>query len=140
MAYLKIEGIDEFLKDLQSAAEIPDSVVNEMLNKQADVVVKAQKSRISSIGLVDTGQLKRSIQKKSSIVKSAGGRSIEVYPQGTRGNGVRNAEVGFIYEYGASGKHIPAKNWMRQANESCAEQATEAAKEVYDKFLSSKNL
>ena len=140
MAILKTEGLEELLNDLEAVAELPDSVASEMLNKQADVVVKAQKSRISSIGLVDSGQLLRSISKEGSIKKRGAGRSIEISPQGSRTNGVRNAEVGFIHEYGASGRHIPAKNWMRLANEACADETTEAAREVYDKFLQSKNL
>lgn len=140
MAILTTKGLEELLNDLEAVAELPDSVASEMLNKQADVVVKAQKSRISSIGLVDSGQLLRSINKDGSVKKKGSGRSIEISPQGSRTNGVRNAEVGFIHEYGAPGKHIPAKNWMRQANEACADETTEAAREVYDKFLQSKNL
>lgn len=140
MAQLTINGLDSLMDDLEAVAELPDSVASEMLNKQADVVVKAQKSQISSIGLVDTGMLKRSIRKSDSIKKTGSSRSMEVYPDGTRPNGVRNAEVGFIHEYGAKNKHIPAKKWMQQANESCAEKAAEAAREVYDEFLKSKNL
>lgn len=140
MSQLTIEGLEELMDDLEAVAELPDSVASEMLNKQADVVVKAQKSRISSIGLVDTGKLMRSVRKSDSIKKTGSSRSIEVYPDGTRPNGVRNAEVGFIHEYGAAKKNIPAKKWMQQANEACAEKTTEAAREVYNKFLESKNL
>ena len=140
MATITVDGLEELMNDLKAVSEIPDSVANEMLDRQADIVIKAQKSRISSIGLVDSGQLMRSIQKDGGMKKRAGTRSVEISPVGVRINGVRNAEVGFIHEYGAKGKHIPAKNWMQQANESCADKAVEAAREVYDEFLKSKNL
>lgn len=140
MALLSIDGLDELMNDLEAVAEIPDGVAGEMLNRQADVVARAQRARIGEIGLVDSGMLLRSVRKTGRMIKKGANRSTEVYPQGTRPDGVTNATVGFVHEYGASGRHIPAKNWMSQANEACAAETTEAAREVYNEFLTSKNL
>ena len=136
MASLTVSGLEDLISDMEAAANIPDSVAKEMLIKEAGIVEKAHKESIQSKGLIDSGQLIGSIEAD----KAPTGRIIEVYPRGIRKNGVRNAEVGFIHEYGAPGRHIPAKNWMKAANEGCADKATDAAFEVYDKFLKSKNL
>lgn len=140
MPRMEIDGLDDLIRDLQAAAEIPDSVMSDMLKSEADIIVDAQKGKINSLGLVDSGQLLESIRIDGSMKKDASGRYVDVYPQGTRKNGVRNAEVGFIHEYGAPGRHISAKNWMKQANEGAADEANDAAAEVYDNFLKSKNL
>lgn len=139
MARLSVDGLEELMNDLEAVAELPDTVACEMLNAQADVVKKAQVNKIAEINLVDTGQLRDSID-KTAVRRSGAGRYLEVYPQGIRKNGVRNAEVGFIHEYGAPGRHIPAKHWAYNANEGCAEETTEAAREVYNNYLDSKNL
>lgn len=139
MARLSVIGLDEFMNDLEEVAKLPDGVVFEILNKQAEVVEKAQANKITELGLVDTGQLRDSISR--SAVRSGGAsRYLEVFPQGERRYGGRNAEVGFIQEYGAPGRHITAKSWMYDANEECAEETTEAALKVYDNYLKSKNL
>ena len=139
MAQFNVTGLDELMNDLEAVAELPDSVAVEMLNKQADVIKEAHTSKINELDLVDTGQLRDSID-KTAVRSSGGSRYLEVYPQGIRKNGVRNAEVGYIHEYGAPGRHIPAKNWMQNANEGCADETTQAAAEVYDNYLKSKNL
>lgn len=139
MAQITVDGLEELMSDLQTVAEIPDGVAYEMLNEQADIVCLAHQKQIMSDGLIDTGQLFNSVG-KDAVKRGGAGRYIEVYPQGKRKNGVRNAEVGFIHEYGAPGRKIPAKNWMQQANESCSERTTEAARKVYDEYLKTKNL
>lgn len=139
MAQISIEGLEELMNDLEAVAELPDGVVYEMLNEQAEVVKRAQVDKINELNLVDSGQLRDSIE-KTAVRSSGATRYLEVYPQGIRKNGVRNAEVGYIHEYGAPGRHISAKNWMHSANEGCAEETTEAARKVYDNYLTSKNL
>lgn len=143
MAEFNVTGLDELLKSLEEAAEIPDDVVEDILSAQADVIIDAQKAEITSQGLIaekNGGQLLESIGSNKKLESTGGGRYMEVYPQGVRSNGVRNAEVGFILEYGAEGKHIPAHNWMSNANEKCAEKVKEAGQEVYNRWLDSKNL
>lgn len=95
------------------------------LKKAGERLSAELKSSIGRKGLVDTGQLKDSI--KPSKVKAEGSaRYVEVYPHGTRKKtgkqkkGVRNAEVGFVLEYGTSS--TPAAHWMSDAFDDVEEE------------------
>jgi hypothetical protein len=139
MASINFEGLDDLIADLEKVRDLPDDVMEEMLDAEAEIVIKAHKSELESRGMRRTGQLIGSIGATNKISRGFS-HSVDVYPQGTRDDGVRNAEVGFILEYGAPKKHIPASNWMEQANEGCADKAVEAAGAVYDEFLKKNNL
>ena len=84
---------------------------------------------------------KRGVRKRKKITKvykrSKSGRT---YTFGGDIVDVTQAEVAFIHEYGAPRRGIPAKAWMQQANEGCANKVVEAELKVYDEFLRSKNL
>ena len=147
MARFDAKGIEGLELSLQELAEIPDEVVEEMLDAAAEVTVRAHKNEIRALGLVDTGMLAGSIKP----VKKAGGRSndfkrhVLVYPAGKRGTrkrkkDVTNSEVGFVHEFGAPKRGIPARQWMRKANEKCAPEVEAAEFAVYDRWLKSKNL
>lgn len=141
MARLTIEGLDDLMDDLDSIMDLPDAVQDAMLNAEADVVVRAQKEQIRALKLVDTGQLEASIARNVKVETGSGmSRYLDVYPQGDRREGGRNAEVGFIHEFGAPKRHIRASGWVSAANEKCAPETTEAAYDVYDDFLKQHNL
>lgn len=168
MAKFNAEGIDGLMLSLQEFQEIPDDVVEEMLEAAAKVVVDAQKKSIQSLGLVESGKLIKSIKAHSKVGKIDGVRKryVLVYPTGKHGTrnrklvikkykrskhgrtytvggdtvAVTNNEVGFIHEFGAPKRGIPAKQWMRKANESCAEKMVNAEFVIYDKWLKSKDL
>lgn len=139
MAGIRFEGIDDLIADIEKVAELPDDVMDEMLDAEAEIVTKAHKKELESRGMRQSGQLIASVGAANKKV-SGFSHSIDIYPQGTRSNGVRNAEVGFILEYGAPKKHIPASNWMEHANETCTDEAVNAAAAVYDDFLRKNNL
>lgn len=141
MARIEFDGAD-LMDDLKNIMDLPDEVLQNMLDAEADVVVEAQKDEIEKLGLEDTGQLKESIARtqKMKVSNTGYGKYIEIYPQGTRKDGVRNAEVGFIHEFGAPHKGIAAKNWMNNANDKSADEAIAAAESVYDNFLKKNNL
>lgn len=147
MARLELEGLDGLIDDFEKLATIPDEVISDMLNAEADVVEAAQKAELRSLGLVDTGQLAESIKRTKKVVAGRGEQSLHIYPQGVRDDGIRNAEIGFIHEYGAPHnkaaqwkKGIKASKWMKNANDKCEVEAVDRAAEVYDKYLKSKNL
>lgn len=79
----------------------------------------------------------RSRVKTKVYKRSKHGRT---YTVGGRVVEVTNSEVGFIHEFGAPNKHIPASQWMSRANEACAEETVEAELAVYDRWLKSKDL
>lgn len=141
-----LEGLDGLCLSMSEIAEIPDDVQDAMLNAQADVAIPAQQAKARSYGVVDTGLVVSSI-KKSKVKIGKNGRCIFVYPQGSRirGSGkkkpkkrIRNAEIAFLAEYGQ--RKQKARPFIRDANESCAEQTTQAAAKIYDSWLKSKNL
>ena len=142
MAEVSFSGLDELMLDMQAIAELPEDVQDEMLNAQADVVVKAQREQAEVMGVhaPNSGLTIRSI-KKGKVKLKKGVRVIYVTPTGTRKRGkkrVRNAEIAFVNEYGK--KRQKARPFIRTANEKSAEATTQAAMDVYDRFLKSKNL
>ncbi len=139
MAGIGVIGMDELMESIEDIMDLPDDVQEDMLNAEADVVVKAQKQKLASMGLVDTGELRDSIA-RSRVVTESLSKCIYIEPMGERENGVPNIEVGFIHEFGALKRHIKASKWMKSANDECADEAVEAAEKVYDNFLKEKNL
>ena len=142
MAELNCSGLDDFMLSMQQIAELPDEVVDEMLNAQADVVVEAQKRVGHAMGVEapGSGVMLRSI-KKGKVKLRKGQRVLYVSPTGSRKRGgtrVRNAEIAFVNEFGK--KDQKARPFIRTGNEASAEQTTNAALEVYDRYLKSKNL
>lgn len=140
MAEFHCDGLDGLLADMQALAELPDEVIDEMLNAGADVVTDAQKRKIAAYGILDTGRAMRSV-KKGRIKLRKDQRVIYVTPTGSRKRGkttTRNAEILFVNEYGKRGQK--ARPAIRDANEESAEATTAAQAAVYDQWLKSKNL
>lgn len=148
MTQLSFSGLDELMLSMKEIEEIPPDVQNKMLKAGADVVVQAQKKAAQSMGVRDPGEgggvLIESIQKSRVSVGKGGRRSITIYPRGERVRGkvkkqtVRNAEIAFINEYGKRGQ--PARPFIALANETSAQETTEAMAAVYDQWLKSKGL
>ena len=114
MAKIQFDGMDTFVLSMKQVAELPDDVIDEMLNAGADVVVDAQRAEAEKLGKLggyrnsgqkrdySTGTTARSI-KKGKIKLKNGQRVIYVTPTGTRKRGnttTRNAEVAYENEYG----------------------------------------
>lgn len=165
MSGISFDGLDELMLSMQEVAELPESVQDEMLNAQADVVAEAQRAEAMKLSAMlypsthgntrntsatnhlpgqvrsfSTGETARSIKKGKPKTKN-GTRVIYVTPTGSRKRGkqrIRNAEIAFYNEYGT--RTINARRFIWMANEKSAEAATEAAFNVYDKYLKSKNL
>jgi len=152
-------GLDEFINDLAALAELPDSVIDGMLNAKADIIEPAQRQQAMSMGVFKSRSTVNSI-KRTKSVRSNDGRSLEIYPQGNNSKGRRNAEIAFMNEYGTKGVRglkkpryvkalgkkvtklgrMPARPFIDKANKSAGQQATDAAAKVLDNFISSKNL
>ncbi len=138
MAEFDVSGLDDLMLSLQDVANLPENVQDAMLDAQADVVLQAQQSAARSIA--DTGQTARSLRKSKPRTRK-GVRSISITFAGSRKRGdttTRNAEIAFVNEYGKKG--VPARNFIRKANEQSAAASTQAAASVYDQYLQSKGL
>lgn len=148
MAQISFKGLDEFILSMQEVAELPDEVIDDILNAGADVAAKAQREEAAFVlsGPYSTGKTALSIKKGKVKLHKDGYRVLYITPTGTRKRGktkiskTRNAEIAFINEYGSPRRNIPARHWMQAANEKCAAETTAAQYAVYDKFLESKNL
>lgn len=152
MAQMKVEGLEELIRDLGAAVAIPDDTASEILNAQADVLIREQREEIGRRFPGGTGQLAQSLA-NVGMKKDGTTRYVDVYPQGTRKRkrttyrqragryrSVTNTEVGFIQEYGAPGRHIAAAKWMEKAEQKARQAMAEAGRAVYDKFLKTRNL
>lgn len=140
MAEFGVTGLDELMLSMQEIAQIPDDVVDEILNAQADVTVEAQKAAGRQMGVEDTGITLKKL-KKGRIKLRKGQRVLYITPTGSRKRGktrTRNAEIAFINEFGKKGQK--ARPFIKLGNEKSAEAATAAGFRVYDRWLKSKNL
>lgn len=168
MAKFNAQGIEGLELSLKEFAEIPDDVVEEMLDAASEVVVAAHKQKIQSLGLVDTGKLVNSIKahKKAGSRSNGFHRYVLVYPTGKHNSynrkkvtkvyknskhgrtydvggdvkNVTNNDVGFVLEYGAPKRGKRAYQWMRSANEESADAVAGAEFAIYDKWLKTKGL
>lgn len=144
MAQLEVNGLDGLLEGLEALAGLPDSVGEDILNAEADVIVPAQRDEIERRwkGPYSLGISAQSV-KKGEVKRTRVGHSIYIYPQGERkrgGKSVRNAEIAFINEYGAPGRGIAARPAIAAANAKAEEAAVEAGERVFNAYLDSKNL
>lgn len=129
MAKFNTVGFEDVQRQFLQAGEAATRAVPLMLEAGAAVIVKAQQSEAARLNISgrSKGALVKSI--KADQTKGDGNsRYKEVYPHGvdrshTRA-GVRNAEKGFVLEYGRS--NMPAQPWMAPANEKSADEVTEA--------------
>ena len=144
MARVEFSGIDELSLSLKEIAELPDEVIDAMLDARADVVVAAQRESAKRmlVGPYAKGDTARSIKKGKPKLRD-GHRILYVTPTGSRKHSdgakpTRNAEIAFVNEYGT--RDIPARSFIRTANEACADAAVAAEFEVYSRFLKEKGL
>lgn len=140
MMKLSTEGLESLFDDLTAVMELPDSVVLDMLTAEGEFIAAAQTAEAKAMGVFDTGKTASSIIVEKKLTQKGASRSLLVKPDGNRtdGNKRRIAEVAFINEFGKTGQ--PARPFIGTANEKSADAAVQAAADVYDKYLKSKNL
>lgn len=134
---LTFDGLDTLIEDMSDLANLPDDVIDEMLEAAIDVVLDAQYKKGIAYGVHRTGDTLKSLEKsKPREIPKGNGRCAFVYFDGKNPDGNRNAEVAFINEFGKEGQ--PARPFIRDAVEECADKSIEAAAQVYDNFLKTK--
>lgn len=168
MATMRTTEIEGLQLSFEQLAEIPDAVVEQMLVAGGNVIAAAHRSMITRLGLHNRGLLASSITVHSKVSAGSGGAklSVLVYPGGvhhlysrraftrsytrskhgrtyTVGGGIGtayNSDIGFVFEYGAPGRNISPKEWMKKANNQAADTAIQAEYAIYDAWLKSINL
>jgi len=136
-------GLEEIEKALLKNAEAAEKHAEPILLEGAKVMKSAQKAALSRISKGDRsdGELMSSItigRVKQS--KSGTGIHTDVFPQGyqshtsemnTKGKKVRNANAGFMLEYGTS--NMPARPWVSTAENTAADAVNEAMAQAWEK-------
>lgn len=136
MAIMTVSGITEITEKMRNGMKIPESVLDSMLDAQAEVVIKAQKrtARTMLKGPYSKGGTEKAIGpgKKSGL---SDGKKMTVEFKGSRKRGnttTRNAEIAFINEYGKKGQS--ARPFIKTANEQCEAEAVAAAEKIFNKW------
>lgn len=140
MGKIKYRGIDSLIGAMHNLAELPDTVIAEMLEAEADVLVAAQQRAAIKAwkGPYASGETARSI-KKGRVKKNGIKTSISIFPHGKNKRGERNSDVAFINEYG-SRNHQRARPAIRIACIDKEKAVIEAGEKVYNTYLDSKKL
>lgn len=144
------EGMSKLMVPMEHLATLPNGVKREALKRAGEVVARAQRQKLRSKideyapmpyrngkprAAIRTGQLAASI-KPGKIKMTQNEASIEIKPTGSRTRGgttYDNAEIAHYVEFGARG--IPARPFVREANEECDEMAVDAAASAYFEWL-----
>lgn len=136
MAQFKFDGEGDVLAFFDRIAEIPNDVIEEMLDVQAQILVAEQKRTAEQMlqGNYYQGGIVRGVKASEPIVTYYGGRQ-EVRFEGTQ-HGNRLAEIAYVNEYGARGN--PGRPFIATANARAEPQALKAAEQVYQDWLDSK--
>lgn len=136
MAKVTVSGITETALSFERLANMPESVLDDMLKAQADVFAKQiQANAISMLmGPYWEGAVSASVTIKApQNVK--GVRAVDITFDGTQ-HGNKLTEIAFVNEYGKSGQ--PARPFVRSAVESKKNEANEKAAAVmynYEKSI-----
>lgn len=133
MATLEVTGISEITESLRKGMEIPESVMDSMLDAMAEIVIKAQERTAATMlgGPYYTGGTESAVG-PGRKVKLRNGKKMYITFKGSRHRGnttTRNAEIAFINEYGKKGQ--PARPFVKKANEQSADKSTAAAEAVF---------
>lgn len=133
MARFNVQGMDGLETMFNNIREIPYWVLEEMLDKQADVVVAAQKRAADA--MLEGPYNKRAVRaaiKKGKTKRRKDGLVKYVTFNGSQ-HGSRLTEIAFINEYGKKGQS--ARPFVKVANEGAAGESQIAAEKVFDDWI-----
>ncbi len=138
---ISMNGFDELIFAFDELSEMPDSVLDGMLEAGAKVVERVTRETGESYGVHRTGATLGAIGHDAPR-KTADGKAVYIYPKGSTANGPnktkRNAEVAYINEYGK--KNQPPRPFMRDGAERAAGEAVQQEEQKFNDYLTSKGL
>jgi hypothetical protein len=136
MAKFNTMGLEEIERQFLLAGEAAKKAVPLMIDAGVAVLIPAQQAEAAKLNI--SGRSRGALVKSIEADKLKGKDNEqyrEVYPHGTDKShtkaGVRNAEKGFVLEYGRS--NMPARPWMSTANEKAAQAVIDAEFEVWER-------
>lgn len=136
MAKMDINKYDDFALGFNELVEIPDAVLEEMLQAEGKIIKEGQQRTAISMlqGPYNKGAVAGGVT-VGKMKKTKNGKALYVSFTGTQ-HGERIATIAFINEFGKRSQ--PPRQFVRVANEQNAERAIEAAASVYDNHLAKK--
>lgn len=137
MARIDFTGLNQALGNVASLAEsVNADTAERMLSAGAAVMVEAQKASIKQCGLIDTGDMYRSVGATKMKIDGSGAYFIDVFPQGKDRKGTLNVEKFQIAEHGRS--NWPGTRVMTIATEKGAEPANAAMYDAWEAITNGK--
>ena len=136
MARFDTSGIDGILQEMDAAGALVGPVADDMLMAGAEVVAEEWRRAVKEAGLVDTGDMLKSIgyarnPKDTGDIGNL--RSVDIYPRGKDRREIRNAEKAFINHYGT--KKLKATHFIDVAEERSGPRVQEAFESIWDKHM-----
>lgn len=152
MARFSCNDLEGFILDMEEMAELSGDAVDAILSAGAEVV---RKSHVDEINRTFDKHTAKLIGSPTVYLKTGTGkyghavmeRYALIYPEGehhtyrAKGGGTgsaRNADIGFVHEFGGHGNK--PTNWMWNADERCAGEMADAEERAYDDWLKSHKL
>ena len=131
MAKFTVTGLDDVMEAMLRQEEIVEEAVPEMLKAGGEVLKRAFQTETKKLNKTGrgTGALTASI-KVSAVKERDGGKFVEVAPTGKDRHGVRNAEKGFVLNYGRS--NMPARPWFTRANTTATDEAIAEMRRIWE--------
>ena len=131
MAKFTVAGLDDIQEAMLRRDKATLEAVPEMLKAGGEVIKSAfqeETAKLNSTGR-GTGALTASI-KVSAVKERDGGKFVEIAPTGTDRHGVRNAEKGFVLNYGRS--NMPARPWFTRSNQKATPEVRDAMRKAWE--------
>ena len=131
MAKFNVAGLDDVQEAMLRQDAIVEEAVPEMLKAGGAVMQKAQQEEIKTRfnSRRSAGALLASI-KVSAVKEIDGGKRVEIYPNGKDKHGVRNAEKGFVLNYGRS--NMPARPWFTRSHQKATPEVQAAMRQAWE--------
>jgi hypothetical protein len=140
----KIYGLDEAASRIMKEPEIVSTVIPKMLDASGKIVIAQQQATIASMGIGQSGDLKKSIGvygdyksalKPHIIVAPVGSRTVVRKRKGALSK--RNAMIGAFVNYGTkrNGKTSMKKRpWMNTANKAAENAVHKVQEEIWNAY------
>lgn len=151
MPSLQCDGLDALVSAMEKDAQRTAHKFDEMLLAGAEEVRKGWQRAAREKDHIDTGVMFDAIDYNKKPKQTGDVRYVEIYPQGKRKGGKRNAEIAYVLHFGTQGttgwrakrrmrnkKHpetpgIPGSYWVDRAEEISAPASLEAMWKIWNK-------
>lgn len=158
MAKLDVQGFNAFEADLEAAKNLTEDETYTILTAGGEAIQTAMRAKLQALGLVRaSAKVIRQLIDSIEIVRKRDDRPfVLIEPQGKhhqyrgrdakgkRGKGsIKTAtadEVGFVLEYGAPSRNIPAHHWMETAITESEAETMAAMQNAFNEVLDAKGV